>query len=70
MQMNVLKSKLALCNKSIEELANDIGINKATFYRKMKGDSEFTRKEINDIATILNLDQDDIIMIFFNQEVS
>ena len=68
--INLLKSKLALKSKSIPDLAQDIGMNKSTFYRKINGDSDFTRKEINDIVCLLELNQEDMCAIFFIQKVS
>lgn len=68
--INLLKSKLALINKSISSLAEDVGMNKSTFYRKVKGESDFTRKEISDIITILDLNSEEMCAIFFARKVA
>lgn len=68
--LNLLKSKLALKNKSISSLAQDIGLNKSTFYRKVRGESDFTRKEITDIVVFLGLNQEEMCEIFFVHKVS
>lgn len=68
--VNLLKSKLALINKTISSLAEDLGMNKSTFYRKVKGESDFTRKEISDIVIILDLNYQDMCAIFFAREVA
>jgi len=68
--IRLLKSKLALQSKSISDLAQNINMNKSTFYRKLNGKSDFTRKEITDIIQILDLDREDMCAIFFTQKVS
>lgn len=51
-----------------EELSKQMGISKSAFYRKLKGVSEFTQSEIQNIVDILELDSP--IPIFFAKEVS
>lgn len=45
-----------------------LNISRSAFYRKCKGDREFTLREIRKIVDFLNLESP--IPIFFNQEVS
>lgn len=45
-----------------------IGISRSAYSRKCKGDTEFTRAEIQKIIDILNLD--DPMAVFFVDEVS
>lgn len=49
-----------------EVLADKIGINTVTLYRKLKGQSEFNRQELNIIKFVLNLNSEDMDAIFFN----
>ena len=42
-----LKGKIVERNTTQEELANKIGIDKSTFYRKMKQNGNFSIKEVN-----------------------
>ena len=39
MNVNLLKSVIALKGKTIKELANDLGLSKSGMYRKMHGQS-------------------------------
>lgn len=61
----LLKSKMVACQMKAERLADKIGINIATFYRKLNGESEFTRLEMNIIKSVLGLDEKDMDNIFF-----
>lgn len=50
---------------TIRELAEKIGVNQATFYRKKKGISDFTREEIKQIKDLLDLDNAQVDKVFF-----
>ena len=65
MKDKILKSELVLKDKSLKDLARDIGISATALYRKIKGVSEFSASEIKKISQILNLSNDKIIDIFF-----
>lgn len=45
-------------------------MSKNTFYRNLNGVQEFDRKEIIDMAEILEMTDKDIMNIFFNENVS
>lgn len=72
----VLKAKITSKGKSISEVLelfrNKYGLNmgRTTFYRKMYGQSEFDRKEILVLSSILNLSDTEMIEIFFMKDVS
>lgn len=68
--MRLLKSKLVLCDKSVEDLAKAIGISKVAMYRRINGQSDFSRNEIDIISTVLNLDQNEMMSIFFTEKVT
>ncbi|BDR66688.1 hypothetical protein N072000002_09160 [Clostridium tetani] len=70
MNTTLLKSQIILSNKRIPEIANELGISKSAFYRKLRGDSEFTRQEISKIINLLNLSVETAMAIFFNEKVS
>ena len=65
---NALRAQMALKGIKSGELSNSLGISKTAFYRKMKGDSEFTRGEIEKIIVYLNIENP--VEIFFNIKVS
>lgn len=68
---NKLRGKIVEMGTTIPELAEKIGIDKASFYRKMKSNGEnFTIKEANLISKELNLDLDEVNSIFFSSFVA
>ena len=56
---------LAHFDKTREDVAAMLGINPATLYRKINGQSDFTRQEIQIIRYAFNLDADSLDRIFF-----
>lgn len=62
---NLFKSKLAECNITLKEIAAIMGCNEATLYRKMKGQSDFTRNEIQLVKQKLGLSSSEVEAIFF-----
>lgn len=64
---NLFKARLVELGLSVEDVANAIGCNKATLYRKIKGESDFTRNEIQLIRQKLRMTSDDVERIFFAQ---
>ena len=65
-----LKGKIVERNTTQEELASKIGIDKSTFYRKMKQNGNFSIKEVNLIVSTLNLSKDEAMSIFFSDTVA
>lgn len=51
--------------KTFEDLAKSLGINLSTFYRKLSGESDFTRNEIQIVRSELGLSIEDVDRIFF-----
>ena len=69
--VNKLKGKIVEQNLSVEKLAELMGINKSTIYRKIANDgSDFSIDEVDSMIKILNLSADDVISIFFKQIVA
>ena len=70
---NVDKLKGKIVEKRInpEALANRIGMDKSTWYRKLSGNGEeFTIKQADGIAKALELSPDEAMAIFFSQFVA
>lgn len=53
-----------------EEIAKNLGINIATVYRKINGESDFTLSELRELKKIFGLSKDDVDRIFFNDELT
>lgn len=71
MNMNKLRGKIAEKGLTIPILAEEIGIDKSTIYRKIKANGEkFTIKEANLICSVLDLDKKEANEIFFNNNVA
>ena len=62
------KAQLVLAGLTSKELAEKLGINEATLYRKINDDGRFTRQEINELIRILNIEDPE--PIFFATELT
>lgn len=64
--VNLMKGKIVEKGLSVEDVAHYIGINKATFYRKLSGNgSNFLIGEATKIVEYLGLSSEDATAIFF-----
>ena len=63
-----LRAQLALKGMTVKELAEKLDMNESTFYRKVKDDGAFSRKEINAMIDILEIDNP--MLIFFTNELA
>lgn len=62
-----LKGKIVEAEMSIPEVAEKLGIDKATLYRKLNdGGASLTVKDITRLSSILKLSFDDVNSIFFS----
>lgn len=62
-----LKGKIVERNNTQECIADAIGMNRTTFYRKMKnGGIGFTVGEIHDMVKNIPLTKEEAVDIFFN----
>ena len=61
----LLKAKMVAKLVTNEDLANKLGINAVTLYRKMNGESEFNRSEMQIIKSVLSLNKSEMDAIFF-----
>jgi DNA-binding Xre family transcriptional regulator len=69
--INKLKGKIVENELSIEKLAEKMGIDRSTLYRRFDSKGEdFTIKETGQICEILNLTEKEIAEIFFSQTVA
>ena len=64
-----LKGKIVEKGKSVESVSAELGINPATFYRKLKNNS-FEINEADKLVDILSLTNDEAIAIFFSNSVA
>jgi len=62
---NKLKAKVVENGFAMKQIAKMLQISESTLYRKINGTSDFTRKEIQDLKEILNLDTKTAEEIFF-----
>ena len=69
---NVDKLKGAIKEKRLtpEKVAESIGIDKSTMYRKLSNGGDFTIKQADAITQILGLTGDEAQAIFFSQFVA
>lgn len=65
--VNLLKSRMALRGITQVDLSNAMQITDASFRNKLSGRSDFRVKEITRCRDCLNLSDDDIIDIFFTK---
>lgn len=69
--INKLKGKIVEKGMTIEKLAEKIGIDRSTIYRKMGASGEpFTIREANLICKALGLDGQEAMAIFFSHYVA
>lgn len=55
---------------SLADVAGRMGVNEATLYRKMKGKSDFTRAEIQNLKNILDMSNDESLKVFFAEKLT
>ena len=69
MLANVLELRVECVRKNVTlaNLATKIGVNEATLHRKIKGDSDFSRNELQIIRSVLGLNNKKFLDIFFNE---
>ncbi len=65
MKTAVLKGRMVENNLRDQDMANILGIDVSTFYRKKTGVSDFTREEIKRIKEVLHLSAEEVDAIFF-----
>lgn len=69
--INKLKGKIVEKGMSVRHLADEMGIDQSTLYRKMSSNGEqFTIRDAHLICKILKLSGDEATAIFFSQYVA
>lgn len=70
--MNIanLKAEIARKNLSVPQLAKLINMDKKTMYSRINGHTDFKQSEVALISKVLELNQDEIMSIFFADMVS
>lgn len=70
MNADKIRGKIAEKRMSVSDFCKAAGFVRSTFDRKMNGDSEFSRGEIERIISVLNLTDDETRTIFFENVVA
>lgn len=68
--VNKLKGRIVERNSSVAELSEKMGIDKATFYRKLNEPGSFTIRDADAIKEALDLSTADAVAIFFADSVA
>jgi len=68
--INKLKGKIVEKGLNVERVAQDMGVNTATLYRRFQAGEQFTIGEAQAICGILNLTTQEATDIFFNGGVA
>ena len=69
--VNKLRGKIVENGLTIDEVADKMGINRATFYRKLNsGGKNFLIRDVDALVKILLLKSDEATAIFFAQYVA
>lgn len=69
MNTNMLVSKMKLFGDNQTDLANALNLSLATTNARINGKSVFTQNEISIIAARYELTPEEVVEIFFNQNV-
>ena len=64
-QRNEFEAEVKRNGLTIKAVAQAIGIDTATLYRKMSGNGDFYRNEIEKLIRLLNLSGEAVVRIFF-----
>lgn len=70
MNVKELKIQMIRSEKTVDQLCTALGMSRSAWFRKVKGDSEFTQGEIAALRYELDLDDELTGLIFFNKKVS
>lgn len=66
---NLMKAKMVQLGVSTKQVAEIMGCSLGSFYRKMNGESEFTREEIYRFCKECGLSERELIYIFFGKDL-
>lgn len=63
---NLLKSKMALTEKSCDDCSKALGMTTSNFSKKLNGHVSFSIKQANELSTYLGLTMIEMINIFLS----
>ncbi|WP_373710709.1 helix-turn-helix domain-containing protein [Jeotgalibaca porci] len=66
--LNKLRGKIVEKGLSQQELAISIGIDRSTFYRKMKNGGDFSIGEVSKMADVMRLTNQEAVEIFLSNK--
>ena len=67
MRRNIFKAMLVERGISIERFAEQINLHTSTLYRKLREPDSFTLRDMRAIKDALDLSDDALVSIFFNE---
>lgn len=69
MVLNSIALKKKMLEKQLQnkDVAEKLGISRSAVQRKLKGETEFSRVEINRLIHLLKLENKEVMEIFFDQ---
>lgn len=70
MKLNELKAEIVRNEMTIEEFADNVGIERTTLWRRFSNPNTFTLEEITRMSKLLNVKGSRILEIFFSEVVS
>lgn len=70
MNRTELRAQMIRKHKTADDLCTALGISRSAWFRKLKGESQFTQGEITGLRFELELDDQMTGVIFFNGTVS
>lgn len=70
MDVKELKAQMVRKDKSVDQMCAALGISRSAWFRKIGGESQFTQGEMMDLRNELDLDDQQTVAIFFDQDVS
>lgn len=68
--VQLLRGKIEEKGINVAEVATQMGMDKATLYRRLSNSETFTIGEVGKIAEILHLTHAEAVSIFFNHNVA
>ena len=68
--VNKLKAKIVEMELNVDELSEKIGMDRATFYRRLSVGGQTFSKEADAISRELNLTKEEVNEVFFSQFVA
>lgn len=64
----MFQAQMVLKGMNAKEVSSQMGINESTLYRKMSNEGDFSRKEIDKLISILDIE--DPMAIFFAESLA